>query len=308
MEESTKRKERLQAMRLEASITSTAGPSPPSSSTLTPLSNPLVHPMSPVFNTTSPLQRFDYYTDPMAAYSAEKRKMVGGSGYVHQQPFSSPIRSLSPISYWTPRAVAGPIERRISPANAPPAHQSLSSPNWNSPGPQLARTPSGSWRGPTEHPSSISGNSKTPYTDPGYWNSSGSSDRRGYDHNSSSSRPGISHMSNAYSGRRGSPQSHSGRCRNSQLRGRGRYHKQNFGLGRLEMEHLEIKSMVKDPWRKLKPVVGDILVPLLPEGSWLPKSISTKKAKVVESGTNTKTAQSLAEYLALSFEEAVNDQ
>lgn len=62
---------------------------------------------------------------------------------------------------------------------------------------------------------------------------------------------------------------------------------------------------MKDPWRKLKPIVGK-LVRISGPGSWLPKSIAApKRAKVIESGS--KSQLSLAESLALSLEEAIDD-
>ncbi|XP_020594179.1 uncharacterized protein LOC110034238, partial [Phalaenopsis equestris] len=102
MEDSAKRKERLQAMRMEAS-SSSGGPSPSFSTTNTPLSNPLIHPAGLVNENSPPSHRFDYYTDPAAAYSAVKRKTSnsgsGGGHGGHFQPsnVSSPVSAARPI-------------------------------------------------------------------------------------------------------------------------------------------------------------------------------------------------------------------
>lgn len=75
MEESEKRRERLKAMRLEASqpgVDNVVGdPAVPHH-----LSNPLVEtsPIPALQNNSSAPPRFDYYTDPMAAFSADKRR------------------------------------------------------------------------------------------------------------------------------------------------------------------------------------------------------------------------------------------
>lgn len=72
MEESEKRRERLKAMRMEASQ---AGVEHVVGNSAVPhhLSNPLVEtsPIPPLQNNAP--RRFDYYTDPMAAFSADKR-------------------------------------------------------------------------------------------------------------------------------------------------------------------------------------------------------------------------------------------
>lgn len=135
----------------------------------------------------------------------------------------------------------------------------------------------------------------------------------------SSSRHGESPISSAHSAIRGSPHSHSG-GRGWQYRGgspspgwsggrgRGGYHRKGYGLGRQQLDGFYVKSMVKDPWRKLKPVIGNILVPLSGPQSWLPKSISAKKVKVDETVVDIKPKQNLAEFLALAFEETINDE
>lgn len=74
------------------------------------------------------------------------------------------------------------------------------------------------------------------------------------------------------------------------------------------------KSMLEDPWKSLKIPVGsreEVLgttenIPDSPK-SWLPKSVNMKRPKVSDATYKSSSNQSLAEYLAASFNEAVND-
>ncbi|XP_031482290.1 protein SICKLE [Nymphaea colorata] len=112
-------------------------------------------------------------------------------------------------------------------------------------------------------------------------------------------------------------------------RGGGRYHGgsprsvsgRNGGRGRGFVSAQECpwrfyhKSMVEDPWKGLVPIVGRLLEaePHLgretPDSlrSWLPKSIASKKAKVATDTVQLNPQSSIAECLALSFEDAVTD-
>lgn len=110
---------------------------------------------------------------------------------------------------------------------------------------------------------------------------------------------------------RGSPMNYSGRGNYWQSgsgspghgRGRGgRGYGQGSSHQRIEKSY---KAMLKDPWRKLKPVIGSILVPLAT--NWLPKSVAAKKAKMEDSGSQVSSQSSLAECLALSFQETINE-
>ncbi|XP_039066890.1 protein SICKLE-like [Hibiscus syriacus] len=75
------------------------------------------------------------------------------------------------------------------------------------------------------------------------------------------------------------------------------------------------ESMLEDPWQHLQPIPWkgqeagmDSLNTLGTSNSWLPKSIGQKKAKVSEASSNKfNSQQSLAEYLAASFNKAVED-
>ncbi|KAJ6853845.1 DNA-directed RNA polymerase II subunit rpb1 isoform X2 [Iris pallida] len=96
MEESSeKMRERLQAMRTEASSSS---PQPPPSPSLPPpfqpLSNPPLQPPPPPLSGGESSPRFDFYTDPMAAFSSAKRR-TGTPSYRTPPPptnFSPPVR------------------------------------------------------------------------------------------------------------------------------------------------------------------------------------------------------------------------
>nr|XP_016483246.1 PREDICTED: uncharacterized protein LOC107803959 isoform X2 [Nicotiana tabacum] len=74
------------------------------------------------------------------------------------------------------------------------------------------------------------------------------------------------------------------------------------------------KSMVQDPWKVLKPVIWKPHRDTRDSpNSWLPKSNSSKKAKLGETPTESTPQQSVAEYLAAAFTEAaskdtVNDE
>lgn len=305
-------------MRMEASSSSAGGPSPSLSTMNTPLSNPLIHPAVPAFECSPPSHRFDYYTDPTAAYSAVKRKTSNSGGGGHSGGFQ-PSNFSSPIS--AARPIAGQMEHQTFPNYTPHVRQ------FPSPNPSLYETPlprsqSDSWRSPVQYPSPTAGNTGSHnFSRP--WNMSRNSSGHSYYSNSSggpsSSRRGESPMSSAYSGLRGSPHSHSsGRGWQyrggspspgwSGGRGRGGYHNKSYGLGRQQLDSFYVKSMVKDPWRKLKPVIGNILVPLPVPQSWLPKSIAAKKVKVAEVVNDIKPKQNLAEFLALAFEETISNE
>uniref|UniRef100_A0ACD5T8Z8 Uncharacterized protein n=1 Tax=Avena sativa TaxID=4498 RepID=A0ACD5T8Z8_AVESA len=109
-------------------------------------------------------------------------------------------------------------------------------------------------------------------------------------------------------GPRGSPCSSSGRGRGNNCysspgsRGRG-------GRGGQEKDYLQ-KSMVDDPWKNLRPIIGSILIPIGGGGpeSWLPGSLRRKKDNIPAKGPSIPTSGlSLAEYLDLSFNEASNE-
>lgn len=144
--------------------------------------------------------------------------------------------------------------------------------------------------------------------------------------------PGFSHgqgrphwqgsSSNPSSGHGGSPGPSSGRDRGrwnggnmstglGRSGGRGQGH-HSRGWGAEERQGPEIfyhRSMDENPWQQLEPIMWKSRSLKNPgsSNSWLPKSITTKKAKVSETFNQSSSQPSLAEYLAASFSEAAND-
>ncbi|KAL6493110.1 hypothetical protein OROGR_032869 [Orobanche gracilis] len=110
MEESEKRKERLEAMRIEAAGTRAYTDSESPGLATGALSNPLIESetasASP-HHYTSP--RFDYYTDPLSAFSASKRAN-NISPQVSQGHYGTPPTELRPDSYYSKEMVKDPWE------------------------------------------------------------------------------------------------------------------------------------------------------------------------------------------------------
>ncbi|KAA8538188.1 hypothetical protein F0562_027796 [Nyssa sinensis] len=130
------------------------------------------------------------------------------------------------------------------------------------------------------------------------------------------------------SGHGGSPSSNSSRGRghwfgSGMSPGSGRSGRRGLGShdgisAELRPEKYYNKSMIEDPWKFLKPAVWiqrNVAVKSLntPDSlkSWLPKSVSMKKARVADASNESSfrtSGPSLAEYLAASFNEAVIDE
>ncbi|KAH7687052.1 hypothetical protein IHE45_04G144400 [Dioscorea alata] len=321
-ESSEMRRQRLRALRMDADGASAPSPSSP----LPLLFNPLLHDppfSSPGIDSTPPSSRFDYYTDPMSAFSGSKRKGAF--------PPSNTGLSSSPVSRPPPPSPSsgGPRNFQMAASHAPaqqfqvnqspnqnlqmhhPPHTPSQqfhvnlSPNQSS---QMYYPPGGSWRHPGQFGAPCSG----------YRGSPGFSGPRGppYNYGSVFRSPtwgssGRGRNPMGYSGRGRFHSIHESRHTNSPSPGWSHGGRGPGGSSaQQETEQLYNKSMLVDPWQNLKPVVGNILVPLAGPDFWLPKSLQAKKAKVVESGTETSNnshQSSLAEYLALSLEEAIND-
>nr|XP_010932821.1 LOW QUALITY PROTEIN: protein SICKLE-like [Elaeis guineensis] len=291
MEDSAKRRQRLQAMRLEAEATSSSSSqslnsSVPPSQPSPQLSNPLLDP-PPASESSPPARRFDYYTDPMSAFSGAKRK--GGPG-----AYCSPTPPPS-------RPNVGPRTFHMS-HHQLHATQSQGSTSYQMP-PQFS--PNTSWRSPVQYSTPYRGYQGTPVGGSGVLTRSGGSfsDRCTSTPLSGGFSPhhgrGGSHVSTP--GMRGSPHSNSGRGKGGRFSG---YHSPRWtrgqgsgsyrtGSDRQEIDHYYHKSMVKDPWRKLKPIVGDITKPR----NWL---LDSKKVKVAESGSKFSFSKTgcLAQFLA----------
>ncbi len=131
----------------------------------------------------------------------------------------------------------------------------------------------------------------------------------------------VSHSPTPGSGRGGSPSPGSGRggsCWYGSSRSPGLGQSSGRGRGSrarlLGPEQFYNESMLEDPWKFLKPVVWrsvSVYVNSLntpnSSKSWITKSLSTKNPKVSEPSNKSSSQPSLAEYLAASFNEAVNN-
>nr|XP_010917810.1 protein SICKLE isoform X2 [Elaeis guineensis] len=342
MEDSGKRRGRLEAMRLEAEAASSfqslgSSSSLPSLLPSPQLSNPLLY-LPPVAESSPPAPRFDYYTDPMSAFSGAANRRGGAGAYCSptrplsrpngstsyemQSQFSqstlwrSPIQCSAPYAGCQGTPVSGSSQFSQNTSwRRPPQYSAPYTGCQGTPiGGSSQFSPNTSWRSPIQYSAPYTGCQGTPVSGSSVLSRSGSS--------SCYSRPstpisggysphhgqGGSHLSNP--GKRGSPHPNSGRgkggrfsgnCspRRTGVQGRGFHHN---GSGQQDTEHYYHKSMVEDPWSDLKPIVGDITKPRY----WPLKS---KKAKVSESGNEYyfSKAGCLAQFLVESFEEAVTE-
>ncbi|KAL4341614.1 hypothetical protein GQ457_08G013130 [Hibiscus cannabinus] len=350
MEESEKRKERLKAMRMEAEVSNDVETSAMPGC----LSNPLTEAPSVVQDDFGTTPRFDYYTDPMAAFSANKKRGNNHNQTV-QQSFTSPTTGGWPApSPPRPRNFSRDLPVHQMQTYVSPAQSVYNHGPYN---PRI-RTPSlmnqgqsGTWNGPqtTDHynlvsdgtPRGMFGNPpRHPGTSHRAWNPSNTlsygnlpgpvfSPADSPSFNYGTVRPQMfGNRPILDQGPGGSPYFSPGRGRShgysgSSTPGFGR----SFGRGQgfrgrssasnrvLGPESYFDESMLADPWQHLKPIPWkrqeagmDSLSTRGTSNSWLPKSIDTKKAKVSEASSNKfNSQQSLAEYLAASFNKAVED-
>ncbi|KAJ9674030.1 hypothetical protein PVL29_023529 [Vitis rotundifolia] len=366
MEESEKRRERLKAMRMEAAQTKVSD-TVDTSAMPGYLSNPLVEGSAtlPVQEDSCMTPRFDFYTDPMSAFSSNKRRSKVANQI--QQDYLTPSSNSGYTATMArmSSSLSGPRNCEMTPSPNPPFQ-----PNY-SPGQGINQAQglhhsSGPYRSPIEMASSFPAHQGTP----GVWNGSNGMPRYGVPSNSPRGgnfpspgfrpvgspgfrpvgspgfrpagspgfRPagspsfrsgrGRGHWFNnspsPVSGRGGSSSPNSGRGRsgwfgNSMSPGSGRGHGRGLGFhahvsAQDRPELFYNKSMVEDPWKFLKPVIWSKEKALGKIGntsdspkSWLPKSINMKKPRVSEATNESSSQQSLAEYLAASFNEAVND-
>ncbi|CAA3008635.1 Hypothetical predicted protein [Olea europaea subsp. europaea] len=345
MEESEKRRERLKAMRMEASRGGINNVPESSEIVSHGLSNPLIEgEIATTANYASP--RFDYYTDPMAAFSANKRSSQvshqspqqyyntpPSSQVSHQSPQqyyntppSSQVSHQAPQQYYSTPPRPKHLDRTQSPAYQ---DQSL-----KSPGQRIFQAPRAFHNyGPVRSPSASSPG-RNPLSTWGAFNYSGSSNLpRGSNFMSpgfgQGGTPNFSYgrgrgqmynSSPSYgSGRGASPYPNSGRSRgrssgyNSMSPGSGQRGRRGASShspvsAELRPDLYYNHEMIEDPWTELNPVIWKSQnVNPNSEKSSLPKSISMKKPKGSSESSNRSTSEpSLAEYLAASFSEAAN--
>ncbi|TVU06829.1 hypothetical protein EJB05_46864 [Eragrostis curvula] len=313
-ESSSKRRERLLALRSAANASTASAPPPAAAPSLLP--DPDLAGDQPVPRAPQP-HRFDYYTNPAAAFSSSYS--VGGSNptYSHKRK--------SPPAFHAPRSAPPPPQPYAGPGNYggnyPPPHQHhmASSPN-HSPSLMPQDAPGSSpWRGPMQFQDPMSGYQGnlpgTPPWDPHY----GSPGRGSYPNSPSF---GFRHPNPGRGGSmmnyrpRGSPHSSYGRGRGHNYNnsnpgswgrgGRGGVRFQNHS-GQDQRSYFN-KSMVDDPWQDLQPIVGNILIPRGASKSWFPESLREKKELPTQGQIKpSSSGLSLAEYLDLSFNEVSNE-
>ncbi|VAH08767.1 unnamed protein product [Triticum turgidum subsp. durum] len=293
-ESSANRRERLLALRSSAAAaaSSTSSSSSPSAAPPPPAWDLPEPDLAPTSSAPRPRSRFDFYTNPGAAFSSsaaavpQKRKSADPPG---PNPAPAPPHGNSGNNY-------------------PPPHQHhmAQSPMEGAPG-------NSPWRGPMQFQTPMSGYRGTPPGPPPHWNPHSASPAQDpYPHppnfgfrgpnvgrggspmnygpggSPMNYGPGGSPMSYEPRGSprsyvpRGSPHSSSGRGRGENYyqspgsRGRGgRGGFQNHS-GSQDQRNFYRKSMVDDPWQGLQPIVGSIL-PIDGAKSWLPESLRKKE-------------------------------
>ncbi|KAK7321275.1 hypothetical protein VNO77_31758 [Canavalia gladiata] len=303
MEDSEQRKKRLKEMRMQADQAEVSG-GVEGSGMPSSLSNPLIEAPS-----TTPLYaapRFDYYTDPMSAFSSNKRSNAniqaapdnfpppnfGGSPmvqYSSPRPESTNPQMPTPPIQVSPAAFRNPVwngPRGPAPYNSqshPLSGATYSSPRFESSGRPLYNSP---W-GITHRPS------YTPNPSPGYRNYPSPSQGRGR---------GFWHNTRSPVSGRGSghgPSFHGHWSNEDRASAPDRFYK---------------RSMVEDPWKHLKPVIWkaidvSLFTSQIPENSTplISKSTSTKWEGSSAASAKSYSEPSLAEYLAAAFNDATND-
>ncbi|KAF3322878.1 hypothetical protein FCM35_KLT12867 [Carex littledalei] len=298
MEEAAKRRERLMALRSEASQRS--GPPPPVPILGTAeLPDPLFS--SPAEAPTHP-PRFDYYTNPSAAfssaYSLNKRKSTSfpsPGNPPNSRPHARP--NVGPYTYTGPNQ---PPMHQLGPQFHIPPHAPPTT-DWRSP--QFQPQPPWNIQPPSSGPGSWQPTSGAPFRMP-YTNQprSGFTNPCFVRNTSSGPRPSHNHNpnSNSYSGSRGTG-------------GRGPGFNSRFG-----QRDYYSKSMVEDPWIELEPIAGNLIESLDSSGlgsgsgsgsrSWLPESIRKKETtKPDKIGNRYEKKLSLSEYLDLSYNQTIDE-
>ncbi|CAI9766477.1 unnamed protein product [Fraxinus pennsylvanica] len=317
MEESEKRRERLKAMRMEANRGGNDGIPESSGMVSHDLSNPLIE-----GETESPANyassRFDYYTNPMAAFSSNKK----GSQVSHQVPqqyYNTPPRPGHPDMSHSPayqdQSINSPGQKIFQ---APAAYYNYGPVGSISSSPS-GRNPQSTWGAPIGD-FNYSNSSNLPrgsnFTRPGFGQGGtpkfGYGRGRGQRYNSSplyGSGCGVSPYPD--SGRsRGRSAGNNSMSPGSGQRGRRGVSSHSPVSAELRPDMYYNHEMVEDPWKELNPVIwkGQYVNPNS-EISPLPKSVSIKKPRVSSEVSNKSTSEpSLAEYLAASFSEAVNNE
>ncbi|XP_062076991.1 protein SICKLE [Humulus lupulus] len=263
MEESKERRERLRVMRAKAdqaenSTNNETTPAMPFSH----LSNPLVD--TSAATPSQEASRFDFYTNPMAPFSANKKRNTA-THHIPSHHYAYPVPG--PTSEMT--QVAPQFQ-----SNYYPYQGNLGPPNV--PGSTMATQPRGH-------------NFLSPGFRPMGMDSPSNAGRGGNRWHGSSLSPG--------SGRRGGRRGMGGRSSSTMDR-------------QLGPERFYDYSMIEDPWKFLTPVSWkEVDAPLsrLYTSEASRPSFDMHKTKAEHTSNSLNPQPSLAEYLAASFSEAVND-
>ncbi|KAK4429169.1 protein SICKLE [Sesamum alatum] len=331
MEESEKRRERLKAMRMEAAQAGVNTDSESSGFPSRGLSNPLIESETTSASSlqyTSP--RFDYYTDPMAAFSGSRRRN-NTSHQVSQGHYNTPPRPVyrgmtpTPVYQNPPPNPPGPVYHGMTPT---PVYQN---PPPNPPGQRIFHPPGAHFsHGPIGSPMEANSPLSRPQGNPpSAWGGSGGAFSYSRPPNlyrgGNFSSPGFGGDSPNVKYGRGRGQGYNSSSHYDSGRGRGRSTANSMspssgpsssrGRGSRDSVSAELrpdlyysKDMLEDPWKNMTPVVWKGVPASDSDKSWLPKSIQTKKAKVSSQASQPSISQqSLAEYLAASFNDS-NDE
>ncbi|XP_030533857.1 protein SICKLE [Rhodamnia argentea] len=321
MEESEKRKERLRAMRMEAARAGSSD-SPEASAEAGCLANPLIETQTPQSqhgqSRASP--RFDYYTDPMSAFSGDRAR--GNAGFQSAQVNFTPppprlsgprnlVTSPSPAYQWRPIYPPNSgIYRTESPRPRCPPHQSPS--GYIHPFPMQDGASPQAW-----NRSSSTASYFSPSSTPGSGTHSFNQTQDHSHWHGNSPGPGLGRGVNyAASPGRGRGQWFGGSPRSGRSGGRGPGHRGHGSTPArpLGPERFFHESMLDDPWKDLKPVLWrGVDSPFISSSSlgssssWMPESIRPKKLRVAESPNKFGSGLNLAEFLAASFNETVKE-
>ncbi|XP_061345790.1 protein SICKLE [Gastrolobium bilobum] len=307
MEDSEQRKKRLKEMRSQADQAEVSG-GVEGSGVPGILSNPLIEAPSttPSRDKSYAAPRFDYYTDPMSAFSSNKRS--NANIQAAQEYFPPPNFGGSPMAQFSsPHPGSTNPQMTPSPTQISPA--AYRNPVWNGPrSPAQYNFPfrpssGGIYSSPRFEPSGrplynsgqgiIHRPNHSLNPSPGYGNrpSPSRGRGRGFWHNTRSP------VSGRGSGR--GPSSHGHWSNEDRACGPDRFCK---------------RSMVEDPWKLLQPVIWKATdaysnTSHTPENlkPWTSRSTNTKWGESSTASAKSNSEPSLAEYLAAAFNEAAKD-
>ncbi|KAK7301101.1 hypothetical protein RJT34_11961 [Clitoria ternatea] len=306
MEGSEQRKKRLKEMRMQADQAEVSG-HVEGSGMPGFLSNPLIEVPStmPSQDKSYTAPRFDFYTDPMGAFSSEKRSNAN----IQAAPDNFPPPNFGgfPMGQYS-----SPCPESTNPQMTPPTHVSPAAyrnPVWGGPrGPAYYNFPF--------HPSSA-GTYPSPRFEPsgGPLFNSAAQDMTHRSNYSPGFSPGYRNIPSPTQGRgRGFGNTRSplsGRRSGQRSSFQGHWSNDNRASG---PDRFFKRSMVEDPWKDLEPMTWKAMGSSLytfhtPEYSktQISKSMNTKGEGSSTASVKSYSEPSLAEYLAAAFNEAAND-